>query len=767
MSTLKKKLVYKYIKILCSNLLIFVLIQKEKKKKSNTMERQRKHSVGGTTLHTCHPCRRTIPYRIYALVHTCGIIALMYHHVHSLLTSNTPLIITCLLLLSDIVLAFMWATAASLRFNPIHRTEYPENYTTEPEDLPKLDVFICTADPYKEPPIMVVNTALSVMAYDYPSDKISVYVSDDGGSSLTLFALMEAAKFSKHWLPFCKHNNIQDRSPELYFSSKSHSWSDEAENLKLMYQDMKSRVEHVVESGIVETTFLTGNHFCGVFDLWTKTFTRHDHPTIIQVLQNSETDMDDTKKYIMPNLIYVSREKSKVSSHHFKAGALNTLLRVSGVMTNAPIILTQDCDMYSNDPTTPVRALCYLTDPEIKTGLGFVQFPQKFQGVSKNDIYACAFKRLFEINAVGFDGLMGPNYVGTGCFFHRRAFYGGPSILILPEIDELKPDRIANKPIKAQDVLALAHRVAGCVYEQNTNWGSKIGFRYGSLVEDYYTGYRLHGEGWRSVFCNPKRAAFRGDAPKSLIDVVSQQKRWAIGLFEVAFSRYSPITYGVKSMGLMGLAYCQYAFWGFWSLPILVYGFLPQLALLYGVSVFPKSSDPWFWLYIVLFLGAYAQDLLDFVLEGGTYGGWWNDQRMWSIRGFSSHVFGSIEFALKALNLSTHGFTLTSKTNDDEEQSKRYEKEIFDFGSSSMFLPMTTAAIVNLLAFVWGLYGLLAWGEGFVLELMLASFAVVNCLPIYEAMMLRNDDGKLSKRICFLAGIFTFVLIVLGYLFLK
>jgi len=81
--------------------------------------------------------------------------------------------------------------------------------------------------------MMVVNTALSVMAYEYPSDKISVYVSDDGGSSLTFFALIEAAKFSKQWLPFCKKNNVQDRSPEVYFSSESHSRSDEAENLKV------------------------------------------------------------------------------------------------------------------------------------------------------------------------------------------------------------------------------------------------------------------------------------------------------------------------------------------------------------------------------------------------------------------------------------------------------------------------------------------------------------------------------------------------------
>ena len=36
-------------------------------------------------------------------------------------------------------------------------------------DFPALDVFICTADLYKEPPIRLVSIALLVMAYDYPT----------------------------------------------------------------------------------------------------------------------------------------------------------------------------------------------------------------------------------------------------------------------------------------------------------------------------------------------------------------------------------------------------------------------------------------------------------------------------------------------------------------------------------------------------------------------------------------------------------------------
>nr|GEX46377.1 cellulose synthase-like protein G3 [Tanacetum cinerariifolium] len=86
--------------------------------------------------------------------------------------------------------------------NPIHRKTFPENLPKDETKYPDIDVFICTADPYKEPPMVVVNTALSILAYDYPTNKLSVYLSDDGGSKLTLFAFTEAAKFAKHWLPY-------------------------------------------------------------------------------------------------------------------------------------------------------------------------------------------------------------------------------------------------------------------------------------------------------------------------------------------------------------------------------------------------------------------------------------------------------------------------------------------------------------------------------------------------------------------------------------
>lgn len=62
-------------------------------------------------------------------------------------------------------------------------------------------------------------------------------------------------------------------------------------------------------------------------------------------------------------------------------------LRVSGIMSNAPYILVLDCDMYCHDPTSARQAMCFHLDPQLSPSLAFVQYPQVFYNVSKNDIY--------------------------------------------------------------------------------------------------------------------------------------------------------------------------------------------------------------------------------------------------------------------------------------------------------------------------------------------------------------------------------------------
>ena len=90
----------------------------------------------------------------------------------------------------------------------------------EPSQLAHVDVYVSTVDPTKEPPIVTANTILSILAVDYPVDKVSCYLSDDGAAMLTFEALSETSEFARKWVPFCKKFQIEPRAPEMYFAQK-------------------------------------------------------------------------------------------------------------------------------------------------------------------------------------------------------------------------------------------------------------------------------------------------------------------------------------------------------------------------------------------------------------------------------------------------------------------------------------------------------------------------------------------------------------------
>ncbi|CAN0840907.1 Cellulose synthase-like protein G2 [Linum grandiflorum] len=425
-------------------------------------------------------------------------------------------------------------------------------------------------------------------------------------------------------------------------------------------------------------------------------------------------------------------------------------------MTNAPLILTLDCDMFSTNPRTPLHVLCYYFsgDDDFRSNHAFVQFPQRFRGINTHDIYAGDLKHFATALPPGFDGLLGPPHMGTCCFFSRRAFFGGPSdkAFVQPEIPQLFPGRLVDKPIHDPDVLDLAHHLAGCNYEAQTQWGRKIGFRYGTLVEDMYTGLQLHTEGWKSIWCYPETPFFLGDSPISFSDMLIQQSRWHIGLLDIFLSQHSPFSSSIKKLGLfMALGYSHYFLWIVWVLPITIYAFLPQLALLNAVSIFPKASDPWFLVYTFLFLGAYGQDMLEFLIidnKTATFQRWWNDQRMWIVRGLSCSLFGAFHFLLKSLGISQQmGFSVTSKVVD-EEQSKRYDRGMFEFGvASPIFVPMTMASLISLLSFLVGVWKIWSGNsDELLIQILLSGFGVMNSFPIYQAMLFRNDPGKLQPK---------------------
>jgi hypothetical protein len=68
-------------------------------------------------------------------------------------------------------------------------------------------------------------------------------------------------------------------------------------------------------------------------------------------------------------------------------------------MTNAPIMLNVDCDMFANDPQVVLHAMCLLLGFDDEISSGFVQVPQSFYGDLKDDPFGNKLEAIYKVRA--------------------------------------------------------------------------------------------------------------------------------------------------------------------------------------------------------------------------------------------------------------------------------------------------------------------------------------------------------------------------------
>lgn len=391
-------------------------------------------------------------------------------------------------IICEIWFAFSWLLDQLPKLCPVNRatdlnvlkekfeTPSPDNPTGK-SDLPGVDIFVSTADPEKEPPLVTANTILSILAADYPVEKLACYVSDDGGALLTFEAMAEAASFANIWVPFCRKHNIEPGNPESYFSLRKDPYKNKVRQdfvkdrrrVKREYDEFKVRINSLPDSirrrsdaynareeikamklqretagdellepvKVSKATWMAdGTHWPGTWMVSAPEHSRGDHAGIIQVMlkppsdeplhgtagDNSPIELEEVD-IRLPLLVYVSREKRPGYDHNKKAGAMNALVRASAIMSNGPFILNLDCDHYIYNSEAIREGMCFMMD---RGGdrLCYVQFPQRFEGIDPSDRYANRNTVFFDVNMRALDGVQGPVYVGTGCLFRRTALYG-------------------------------------------------------------------------------------------------------------------------------------------------------------------------------------------------------------------------------------------------------------------------------------------------------------------------------------------------------
>ncbi|XP_021978598.1 cellulose synthase-like protein D5 [Helianthus annuus] len=383
----------------------------------------------------------------------------------------------------EVWFAFSWLLDQLPKLCPVTRTtdlsvlkerfEPTQNNPKNLSDLPGIDIFVSTADAEKEPPLVTANTILSILAVDYPVDKIACYLSDDGGSLVTFEALAEVASFARTWVPFCRKHEIEPRNPESYFSQKGDPLKNkrrvdfvrERRKVKREYDEFKVRINALPETirrrsdacnareellakkkqleiggpmKVPKGTWMSdGNTWHGTWFSNEEDHSRGDHAGIIQLMlappgpecayktEEDPEDLIDTRNVDtrLPMLVYVSREKRPGFDHNKKAGAMNALVRASAIMSNGSFILNLDCDHYIHNSLALREGMCFMLD---RGGdrICYVQFPQRFEGIDPSDRYANHNTVFFDVSMRALDGLQGPMYVGTGCIFRRIALYG-------------------------------------------------------------------------------------------------------------------------------------------------------------------------------------------------------------------------------------------------------------------------------------------------------------------------------------------------------
>ncbi|KAG6592103.1 Cellulose synthase-like protein E6, partial [Cucurbita argyrosperma subsp. sororia] len=392
---------------------------------------------------------------------------------------------------AEIWFGFYWVITQAPRWNPIRRRTFKHKLSQRHEgEFPGVDIFVCTADPEMEPPAMapISPTMLSwrplnLQSTGYHSARSST--SSQGHLQLTLTS----------------HTDHQ---------------SKEVDFIQTLYKDMENRLNYAVKLGRVPDEIQSSSKG---FSQWESYASRKDHDTFLQiVIDGRDPKAKDVEGSVLPTLVYLAREKRPRYFHNFKAGAMNALLRVSSQISNGQIILNVDCDMYSNNSDAIRDALCFLMDEEKGHEIAYVQFPQLFDNITKNEIYASSLRVINEVELPGLDSFGGPLYIGTGCF-HRRDVLCGKKYSKGYRNDWNSKD-YRNSGDDVNELEEKSKHLASCSYEENTEWGKEMGLRYGCPVEDVITGLSIQSQGWKSVYYNPERGAFLGVAPTSLIQTL-------------------------------------------------------------------------------------------------------------------------------------------------------------------------------------------------------------------------------------------------------
>ncbi|CAM0908138.1 unnamed protein product [Alopecurus aequalis] len=704
----------------------------------------RTYKVKGTLLH---------PYRALIFIRLIAVLRFFVWRIRH--NKSDIMWFWTMSVVGDVWFGFSWLLNQLPKFNPVKtipdlvalRRQYdlPDGTSS----LPGIDVFVTTADPVDEPILYTMNCVLSILASDYLVDRCACYLSDDSGALILYEALVETAKFASLWVPFCRKHSIEPRAPESYFELEARytgrapeeEFTNDHSSVRNEYNEFKQSLDSLSgaiskrsdaynstknDQGDAKATWMAnGTQWPGT---WIDTAENHrkgHHAGIVKVVLDHPTRRHNSSSHAythshnftnidarIPMLVYISRGKNPGYDHNKKAGALNAQLRASGLLSNSQFIINFDCDHYINDSEALRAAICFMLDHREGDNTAFVQFPQRFDNVDPSDRYGNHNRVFFDGTMLALNGLQGPSYLGTGCLFRRIALYGidpphwrqeettveanrfGSSILFLDSVSKaINQERSTIPPTLSETFLTEIETVVSASHDIETGWGKGVGYIYDIATEDIVTGFRIHGQGWRSMYCTMERDAFRGIAPINLTERLHQIVRWSGGSLEMFFSRNNPLIGGARLQIIQRVSYLNMTVYPVTSLFILLYALSPVMWLIPDELYIQRPFTKYVVYLLVIIMMIHIIGWLEIKWAGITWLDYWRNEQFFMIGSTSAYPMAVLHMVVNLLTKKGIHFRVTSKQTTADTNDKF--ADLYDMRWVPMLIPTVVVLIAN------------------------------------------------------------------------
>jgi mixed-linked glucan synthase len=367
----------------------------------------------------------------------------------------------------------------------------------------------------------------------------------------------------------------------------------------------------------------------------------------------------------------------------------------------------------SNNSQALRSAVCFMLDQRDGDNTAFVQFPQRFDNVDPTDRYGNHNRVFFDGTMLALNGLQGPSYLGTGCMFRRLALYGidppryradditaeasrfGNSTLFLHSVSKaLKQERSTTPPTLDEAFFAKLERVVSCAFDKGTDWGKGVGYIYDIATEDIVTGFRIHGQGWRSMYCTMEHDdAFCGIAPINLTERLHQIVRWSGGSLEMFFSHNNPLIGGKRVQLLQRVSYLNMTTYPVTSVFILIYALTPVMWIIPD-EVYIQRPFTRYIEYLLVIIGMiHMIGWLEIKWAGITWLDYWRNEQFFMIGSTSAYPAAVLHMVVNLLTKKGIHFRVTSKQTAADNNDKF--ADLYDFRWVPMLFPSVVVLIFN------------------------------------------------------------------------